>query len=318
MSQRTLARINNEKHLPTQKTVKAFSEALHFPPEFFYGPALEEPPLHGASFRAFSRLTKRRQNKVRAAAGIGIALSDWIEREFKVPEPKIPHCDSTDPESAASEIRAKWNLGEQPIANMVHLLERYGVKVYSLAEDTREVDAFSFWRNDVPYVFLNTMKTSERSRMDAAHELGHLVLHRHEMTQKNKKAEDEAQAFGSAFLMPRESVVARLPWGASIADIVEAKQYWTVSVANLAYRLSVIGLLSPNQTRWTFQRIGQLGYRTEEPYEAPRETSAVLSKVFAIVRERGQTPADVAYNLSVYPDELGKLLMGSVPFPVEA
>ena len=33
------------------------------------------------------------------------------------------------------------------------------------------MDAYSFWRRGVPYVFLNTMKSAERSRMDAAHEL---------------------------------------------------------------------------------------------------------------------------------------------------
>src|SRR3546814_6566541 len=46
-------------------------------------------------------------------------------------------------------------------------------------EDTKNVDAFSCWRNGQPFVFLNTFKSAERSRFDAAHELAHLVLHRH-------------------------------------------------------------------------------------------------------------------------------------------
>ncbi|WP_261371520.1 ImmA/IrrE family metallo-endopeptidase [Yersinia frederiksenii] len=60
---------------------------------------------------------------------------------------------------------------------MVHLIEPKGVKVFSLAENCVEVDAFSFWTNGKLFVLLNTMKTPERSRFDAAHELRHLVLH---------------------------------------------------------------------------------------------------------------------------------------------
>jgi hypothetical protein len=45
-----------------------------------------------------------------------------------------------------------WALGEQPIS-MIKLLESKGVRVFSLAENTKTVDAFSCWRNDVPYVF---------------------------------------------------------------------------------------------------------------------------------------------------------------------
>jgi hypothetical protein len=51
--------------------------------------------------------------------------------------------------------------------------------VFSLALDAAEVDAFSMWRQSTPYVFLNTKKSAEHGRFDAAHELGHLVLHRH-------------------------------------------------------------------------------------------------------------------------------------------
>lgn len=98
-------------------------------------------------------------------------------------------------------------LGEAPIANMVHLLETKGVRVFSLVEDCHELDAFSTWLDGTPFVFLNTRKSAERSRMDAAHELGHLVLHRVGRPQ-GKEAEEEATRFGAAFLMPRASPTA--------------------------------------------------------------------------------------------------------------
>ncbi|MBK8210507.1 MAG: ImmA/IrrE family metallo-endopeptidase [Rhodospirillales bacterium] len=41
------------------------------------------------------------------------------------------------------------------------------------------VSAFSFWEGGHPFIFLGADKQSAaRSRFDAAHELGHLILHR--------------------------------------------------------------------------------------------------------------------------------------------
>jgi Zn-dependent peptidase ImmA (M78 family) len=62
---------------------------------------------------------------------------------------------------------------------MIHLVEAYGVRVYSLASECSAVDAFSTHRGRCPLTLLNVdkRKTGERIRFDTAHELGHLVLH---------------------------------------------------------------------------------------------------------------------------------------------
>ena len=51
------------------------------------------------------------------------------------------------PETAAMLMRQHWRLGDKPIKNMVHLLEANAVRVFSLAENTKAVDAFSLWRD---------------------------------------------------------------------------------------------------------------------------------------------------------------------------
>ncbi|WP_234014515.1 ImmA/IrrE family metallo-endopeptidase [Cronobacter dublinensis] len=79
--------------------------------------------------------------------------------------------------------------------------------MFSLAENCIEVDAFSFWVDEKPFVLLNTMKIPERSRFDAAHKLGHLVLHKHS-SNNGRQAELDTDRFASAFLMPERSVLA--------------------------------------------------------------------------------------------------------------
>ena len=316
VSLRSLVGYCRAEREPSVETVSKFAAALGVPTQFFYGSSLEEPPLEGASFRSFSRLTARLRDQAIAAGALGLSLSDWIDERFRLPPANIPHHGNVDPEAAAIGVRSSWGLGERPIRNMIHLLERQGVRVFSLAEDSTDIDAYSFWRGGTPYVFLNTMKSAERSRMDAAHELGHLVLHRKTGPRISRQSEPEAQRFGSAFLMPRGSVLAKVRRGAALPQIVSAKRHWGVSVAALTYRLHKVGLLSDFQFRSLFATIGRHGYRVEEPNPMPRETSQVLGKVFQALAERGTTQVGVANMLSIYPEELGKLLFGLIRTPL--
>lgn len=48
------------------------------------------------------------------------------------------------------------------------------------------------------FYFLNTSRTAERCRFDLAHELGHLVMHKHGIIE-GIHVEQEANAFASAF-----------------------------------------------------------------------------------------------------------------------
>ena len=150
-----------------------------FPETFFFGDDLEEPALDTASFRSLSKMTARQRDTALGSGAIALLLNQWIESRFSLPSPNLPDLGrDASPESASEAVRREWGLGELPVKNMVHLLEAHGVRVYSLAIDAAEVDAFSMWRQNRPFVFLNT-KSSEHARFDAAHELGHLVLHRH-------------------------------------------------------------------------------------------------------------------------------------------
>lgn len=313
---KSLVRYFNDEREPGTEIVGRLAKTLRFPAKFFYGPTPDEASQEGPSFRALSRLTARQRDRAVAAGTLGMCLSDWIDQRFGLPEPSIPQYEYNDPETTAMEVRAQWGLGERPVRNITHLLELHGARVFSLSEDTKNLDAYSFWRGETPFIFLDTGKSAERSRMDAAHELGHLVLHSRGGPQNNRQAEQEAQQFAAAFLMPRGSVLGRVRPGSTVQQIIEAKHYWIVSVANLTYRLRQLGLLTSYQYTQAFIEIGQRDYRTREPEPALRERSQVLEKVFGRLRDRGISVAQVADELAIYPEELGSLLFGLVRFPV--
>ena len=304
------------KHGPSRETLPKIVMTLGFPESFFFGPDFDEPPTQGVSFRAVSTLTARLRHQLVAVGTLGLMFSDWIDSKVELPKPDIPQLDDVDPEMAAAEVRRVWALGQRPIRNMIHLLEYHGVRVFSLSEDTLKMDAYSFWRNRTPYIFLSTLKSSERSRMDAAHELGHLVMHSKGGSQGDRQAEREAQQFGAAFLMPRESVVAETKYGATLREIRRDKKIWNVALSNLTYRMHDLGMLTDYQYRMRFIDISRQGFHVDEPDPSPHESSQILAKVFEGLRERGVTVVDVARELSFPPEELGRLMFGLVRMPL--
>ncbi len=311
LSSRMITAYERGEKKPAPRTMLRLADVLGFPAEFLGGADLEEPPIDGSSFRAMSRLTAKQRDRSLGSGTIALALSDWIEARFQLPAPDISRLQGIDPETAAMAIRGEWKLGEQPVRNMIHLIEAHGVRVFSLAEDCVEMDAFSFWRGDRPYVFLNTFKTAERTRMDAAHELGHLVLHWRGGA-RGRDTEHEADLFGSAFLMPRGSVLAEAPRNPALPDLITAKRRWNVAVSNLTYRMHALGLLSDWQYRSLFIEMGKKGYRHSEPNGAQAERSQVLDKVFQVLRDEGVSKAQIAKELNITTDELAKVVFGLV------
>lgn len=307
---RTVTAYEAGEFAPDPPRLARLGEVLRFPVAFFQGDDLEEPTPDIASFRAMSKMTAAKRDMALGAGALALALNEWIVARFELPAADLPDLSrEPNPEAAAMALRRIWGLGELPVKNVVHLLESRGVRVYTLAVDALEVDAFSMWRDGTPFVFLNTHKSAEHSRFDAAHELGHLVMHRHGPP-SGQQAEAEANAFASAFLMPRASVLAHAPRLTTVDHLLPLKKMWTVSVAALAYRLHTLGVLSDWHYRMLFIEIGKRGYRTKEPEEAPREISMVLAKVFAALREDGVTRQDVADELQILVDEIDQLVFG--------
>ena len=313
---KTLSAYESGDSIPTDDSLSRVAASLGFPEAFFYGPDVEAPTDENASFRSFSRMTAGQRNAALAAGGIAYLLSDWIDKKFNLPTPAVPDCTGLSPEMAAEAVRAEWDLGQTPIKNMIHLLEAKGVRVFSLAEETSQVNAFSCWRRGTtPFVFLNTQKSAESSRFDAAHELGHLVLHRHGEN-KGKEIENEANAFASALLMPKQSVLAHGWQCRSTEDIIRFKKIWNVSAMALAYRLHHVGILTEWLYRTVCIELSTRGGRTKEINPSPNETSQILQKVLGMARDQGRSMRVIADELCVTPEDLTPILFGLAPIAI--
>jgi Zn-dependent peptidase ImmA (M78 family)/transcriptional regulator with XRE-family HTH domain len=317
ISVRSLSAYENGHQQPSEENLYLLSTALDFPVAFFFAAEIDEIPIEAISFRALSKTPAFQRDAARSAGRIALLLNDWINERFRLPDPDVPHLPNTDPDTAADMVRARWGLGQAPVPNMIHLVEAHGVRVYSLASECSAVDAFSTHRGRCPLTLLNVDKTGERIRFDTAHELGHLVLHSEHREPHGPDAEQDANRFAAAFLMPRDDVLAQRLHGATVDRILARKTRWRVAAMALAHRLHDLDLLTEWGYRSLCVNLSRQGYRSSEPNGIRRETSQVLAKVFQAIRAEGVTPADVARDLGIHVAELNGHVFGLVPTAIE-
>lgn len=305
----TISKIENG-HQPEDETVARIAGALDYPREFFFKGSVDVLDADTVSFRSLKKMSSAERDASLAAGALGIAIYDWIESKFNLPAPDLIDLskERENPETAARLLRQHWGLGERPIGNILKLIESRGVRVLSLSENTVNVDAYSFWRNERPYIFLNQEKSAERSIFDSAHELAHLVLHHHAGAKTDKNAETQADQFASAFLMPSGDVMNAASHVYSVRQIISLKGRWKVSAMALAYRMHKLKLLS----EWSYRNVcidlGKLGYRSGEPEGVERETSIVMAKVLSAMWTRKLTKDDISKDLGIPIEEIESLI----------
>lgn len=310
VSSRSLSLYENGHQEPSDLTLLRLSEALRVSLEFLRASDIDEIPEEAVSFRALSKMTARQRFQALGSGRIALLVNQWIESRFRLPLADIPSLTGQDPEAAAEMVRARWGLGERPIPNVLHLLEAHGVRIYSLTDQNNELDAYSLYWDRQPFIFLSTRKSGERGRFDAAHELGHLVLHGEYQTLNRPAAEIEANRFAAAFLMPRASVLAHGLRDATLSRILDSKRVWKVAAMALTHRLQELGLLTEWGYRSACVQLSRLGYRRSEPHGIARESSQLLSKVLSEVRADGESLSTIAAAIGISSDEIQAHVFG--------
>lgn len=284
-----LSQFESGRIRPDPQTTAALALALKVPVAFF-ARAGTTPPLStdSAFFRSLRSTTQKERRRLLARGALICDLVKYLEDHVDFPELRLALAardahTADELEDAAVEVRRAWGLGLGPIPKVIDLLESHGVIVTRVPDGCAEVDAFSV-RNDYrPIVFLVAEKRStSRARYDAAHELGHLVLHA-DVAAANPDAEREANRFAGAFLVPRESFLQECPRYLNWEHLYELKRRWRVSVAALVRRAFDLGVFSQATYRRAFMRLNHTGERFQERDEPPEERPSLLAQALRVV-----------------------------------
>lgn len=316
--------VTNYLNGTTMPDLDKLSQVLKFPVEFFTSEDLPVIDERSVSFRSKSRMTKKVKEEALTYGVTGFMLNEWFENEFDLVQAELPDLSHLSPEEAASTLRYDWDLGDKPIGNLIALLESKGIRVFSIYVESEYIDAFSIWHKNKPFIFLNNQKSMERSRFDAAHELGHLVRDIYTMKLAgegcgikdldskdldSKAIERNADEFASAFLMPEVTLWQYRHINPTLQNLIKMKKVFGVSLVALAYRMHKLGMISD----WVYTRvicpeIAKFNYRKAEPEPMDREISQVLDTMITELESDNITIADIAKQINLHRDDVTPLL----------
>ena len=186
-----------------------------------------------------------------------------------------------DAEQAAERLRDQWELGRDPLEQMVDVLEEHcfhvvGVDASERFDGMSAVAEVGGQPVAVAVVTRNGV-CRERQRLSLGHELGHLVLAPSDGVDEEKAA----YRFGAAFLAPRETLVrdvGRRRTDITSEELFILKQRYGMRLAALMYRLRDLGVISDRYAQDWWRYISSMGWRKEEPRETPPEQPRWLTQ----------------------------------------
>ncbi|UBU13996.1 helix-turn-helix domain-containing protein [Nonomuraea gerenzanensis] len=276
---------------PSPGVVSKLALALAMPADFFRIGHPEEA-ISPAHFRSLRATTQLERDEVIAFGKLAMRFVSAIERYVDLPAVNLPREDlpheptKADVAAIAQSARRALGVESGPIPHVIRLLESYGVVVLQLPNASRRVDAFSHWHGSRATVFMNPLKNDKpRSRFDAAHEAGHLIMHR-DLEPGSRIIENQAHDFAAEFLAPAEEIVQEFPRTLDWEHLAILKRRWGISLKALVYRAHSLGIFRDTTYRRAMITLSQWG--DPEPFDiGSRETPVLMTKAMEVCRDIG-------------------------------
>jgi Zn-dependent peptidase ImmA (M78 family)/transcriptional regulator with XRE-family HTH domain len=290
---------------PQHDKLHLLADQLSFPFEFFVRPAWPEE-LELIFWRHRSSETKYAREMTEQRMRWLCEIFSFLEREVDFPVVNLPKLDLPNDfrlinpemiEETAMRLRAHWGLRELPIPDVTLALENAGIPVVNLEIASEKQDGFCF-RSCVlgrSFVGINIYNVSAaRARFDAAHELGHIVLHRKVTPQESrdplfhKLLEQQAHRFAGAFLFPRKSFLAEVE-APTLYYFSDLKRRWGMSIAAMVFRAFDLGVIDESERSALYHNMARRRWRgvLREPFDShedmPLEKPRMLRRGLELV-----------------------------------
>jgi Zn-dependent peptidase ImmA (M78 family) len=294
INKQALQRLETGEAEPDSGTVSLLCRALKVAADYFFRET--SVTLEDLRFRKLKKLPVKEQDRVKANTvdflERYLELEDilGIENSTAFPPKSYKIREIDDVEKAAHNLREIWKLGEEPLPNIVEMLEEKNIKVYLLEADKSFSGMSTVLKGKIGIIVLNSNKDIPivRFRFSALHELAHLYLDLSEFDEK--ESEKLCDHFASAMLLPGTKIKAAL--GERRTNIVMKELYivaeqYGISLSAIAYRAFSLGIISASYHK--FFMINYNKYRTKEKefevYDGKEHSQRFLQLLIRAVAE---------------------------------
>jgi Zn-dependent peptidase ImmA (M78 family)/transcriptional regulator with XRE-family HTH domain len=318
VDQTMVAHIERGAKQPTTELLEAMATTLGMPARFFRLPTAPNLPQGSLLFRARAGVGKRAVARTHAHAELAFELARHLSHYAKAIQVSLSL--GTDPIECARATRTQMGYAaNEPAIGLVRAIERLGVLVIALPPSD-DCDAFAVWggpNRESPVMGLAGGRTADRTRMSAAHELGHLVLHA-KFDGGTPALEQEAYQFAAELLMPASPIAADLAnERLNLFTLAQLKSKWRVSMQALARRGRDLSIMSDRQYRYLMQQISGRGWRTSEPDFSPVKPEAprALRKMAEVAFGSEATASTIARRFDLSESFVSELLLSYASAP---
>jgi Zn-dependent peptidase ImmA (M78 family)/DNA-binding XRE family transcriptional regulator len=318
----SVSQFENGHTRPSTATLRRLSVALRVPLEFFAAPArpASQVPIDGF-FRSLRSTSPRDRQQALAYVQLARDLTLELEKIVALPELNLPRAPgpfsegstSDEIETIAHDVRAQWNIPSGPIDDVVRTLERNGIVTIRFRVSLEKVDAFCVDFPDRPVVALGADKgLRDRSRFDAAHELGHLIMHDTAQV-GDKTIERQAHEFAAAFLMPADDIRNELPDRADWPKFIRLKAKWHVSIAALLVRAKTLNVMDEHSYAQAWKTLSVRGWRKREPGDiGTPESPVLLQRALNVIATTGLSFDDLIKRTGLPGDDVRAILDATI------
>lgn len=292
---------------PERDALERLANVVNVAPEWFTRlPATKvSPPLFRSNASAHVAARGMLEARMEWAQDIAAALSEFVD----YPTLNIPSRKFTDPEEitpseieiAACECRDLWRLGRVAVQDLALAVEGAGIVLIREETGIAQIEGLSAWSEvlDRPLILLSADKDNGyRSRFDLAHELGHLILHRHikrpTERDRHKLLEQQAHRFAGAFLLPAEMFASEVRTPVTLDDLLLLKRRWGVSAAAIIMRLHALEIIDEDNKQILFKRRSARWGGKSEPGDEDRapEQPRLLRRTIDLLVSENVMPID--------------------------
>ena len=283
VSPATISKWRAGTQAPEREALERLAGVVNVTPEWFtrHPAAKVSTPLFRSNASAHVAARAMLEARLEWAQDVGAALMEFVD----YPEVNLPARSYADPEEitaedieqAACECRDLWRLGRSMVQDLALAVEGAGIILVREETGIAQIEGLSAWSEVLgrPLILLSADKDNGyRSRFDLAHELGHLVLHRHikrpTERDRHKLLEQQAHRFAGAFLLPAETFATEVRMPATLDDLLLLKRRWGVSAAAIIMRLRALELLDEDDALTLFKRRSARWGAKSEPGDGDR------------------------------------------------
>ena len=307
VSPATISKWRSGQQAPEAEALEKLATVVNVMPEWFTRPMLPEisKPLFRSNASAHVAARAMMAARLAWADSLVHGMSSFVDfPTLNLPEfdfCNIDEISTSDIEIAANQCRKLWGLGMGAMPNLALATESNGIILVREETGVAQIEGVSTWSKSIgrPIILLSSDKDNAfRSRFDLAHELGHLILHRHINvsleSERYKLMENQAHQFAGALLLPAETFADEVRTPVTLDSLLLLKQRYGISVAAIIMRLHVLGIISDEDKQLLYKRRSARWGVKSEPGDDSREPEkpCLIKRTIELLVTSGIMPID--------------------------